>query len=100
MTNERDVVVWLPAGSVARRKNVYAPGASPLKLTGEVHGANVPCPAGPSSRHWNVTPALLELNVNDALEPETVPDGPESIVVGGGVTSASYAPESQPVPCG
>src|SRR3954470_22381189 len=36
--NERVCSLWLPAASVARTQNTYAPGASPEKLSGDAHG--------------------------------------------------------------
>ena len=35
--NGRRVSVWRPDGSVTRTKNTYSPGASALKLLGEMH---------------------------------------------------------------
>ena len=68
--NERDagVASTLPAASVARTMNVYAPSASEPRIRGDVHGPNVPTAApGPSRRHSNVAFASLEVNVIVAL---------------------------------
>src|SRR3954447_1172607 len=75
--DERDVVDGLPAASVARTKNVYAPGASPLKFAGDAQGANVPGPAGPSRRQSNLVAASVELNVHDTAGPGGVADRPQ-----------------------
>jgi hypothetical protein len=48
-----------------------------------VHTANGPA----SSEHWNVEPASLDENVNDALVEIVVEGGPESMLVLGGVVS-------------
>lgn len=41
----------------------------------------------PSTRHSNVEPGSLEENMNVGVGSVVVPDGPESIVVSGGVVS-------------
>ena len=64
-----------------------------------MQAAYVPWPDGRSSRHWKPTPGSVELNVNVAEFTAIVPVGPESMLVSGG-WSNSYAPESQPFPCG
>src|SRR6266516_7956837 len=50
---------------------------------GEVQAVN----EAASSLHWNVEPASVELKANVADVEETVPDGPEVIVVSGGTVS-------------
>jgi len=48
----------------------------------------VQAPQAPaSSRHWNVEPVSVEVNVKLAEPLVTVPDGPPEIVVSGGVVS-------------
>ena len=44
--------------------------------------------APPSSLHWKVEPASLEVNAKDAVVAEVVPVWPEVIVVSGAVVSA------------
>ena len=41
----------------------------------------------PSWRHWNVPPASEELNAKLAESAATVPDGPDTMEVSGGVVS-------------
>ena len=50
----------LPAGSIARTSNVWLPSVSTPVVNGEVQVAN----AAPSTRHWNVEPASVAVNVN------------------------------------
>src|SRR5207247_9446801 len=50
---------------------------------GEVQAVN----EAASSLHWNVEPASVELKANVADVEETVPDGPEVIVVSGGTVA-------------
>src|ERR671932_744425 len=49
-----------PAGSIERTSNGCWLSARPLIVFGLVHGFQEP----PSTRHWNVEPASLEVNVN------------------------------------
>ncbi len=76
-----------PAASVARTSKVWEPPESPVYDLGEVHALHAP----PSRRHWNVEPASLDVNEKLADGEVTVPDGPEVIVVSGGVVSAGGA---------
>ena len=73
----------LPAGSVAPDGEGVRPSARPLYALGEVHPAGAP----PSSVQAKVEPVSLALNANVADAEPSVPDGPESIVVSGGVLS-------------
>ena len=57
----------LPAASVARTENVYAPSVVVVYACGEVQVAYVPAPAGVSSLHSNVDPASVAVNVNDGV---------------------------------
>lgn len=75
----------LPAASVATTANVCAPLASGAVVTGDEHGEY----AAPSTLHWKVDPASLEVNANVAVGVVIVDPsaGPEVIVVSGGVAS-------------
>ena len=92
--NDRDagVASTLPAASVARTRNVYAPSASEPRMRGDVHGPNVPTAApGPSRRHSNVEPASELVNVNVAVLTLIGPVGPPVIVVSGAAVSTVNA---------
>ena len=87
--NERvaGVASVLPAGSMARTENVYAPSASAVYACGDVHAAYVPVAApGPSSLHSNVAPAS-DVNPNDGEFTLINPVGPVVIVVSGATVS-------------
>src|SRR6185312_4650431 len=74
----------LPDVSVAFTENVCEPSARLLYVVGVVHAVY----AELSILHWNVLPVFVEWNANDAVFVfSTVPDGPESINVSGGVVS-------------
>ena len=73
----------LPAESVARTENVCRPSGSALYATPETQAVN----GAPSRLQANVEPVSVELKPNEALVLFTVPDGPEVIVVSGGVRS-------------
>src|SRR4051812_31173903 len=73
--------VW-PAASTARACSVCSPSASPLSAYGVPHDVHV---AAESSRHWNVEPALVDVNVSVALRLLVSSDGPDAIVVSGTV---------------
>jgi hypothetical protein len=74
----------LPAASAARTSNVCDRLDSPVYDFGDEHA---PQP-DPSSWHSNVEPVSDDEKEKLADEPDTVPLGPESIVVSGGVVSA------------
>ena len=67
----------LPAGSVARTSNVWAPSASDAVVSGDAHEPQAP----PSTRHSNVEPASSAENPNVGVASFVGPDGPLSIVV-------------------
>ena len=73
----------LPAASVARTSKVCEPSDSAVVVNGVVHDAKDP----PSTRHWNVEPASVEVNENVGVLSLVVPDGPAVIEVSGGVVS-------------
>ena len=73
----------LPAGSVARTSNVWAPSASEAVVWAELQEAQAPA----STRHSNVEPAWLAENVNVGVASFVGPDGPLSIVVCGAAVS-------------
>ncbi len=77
----------LPAASVARTLNVYAPSASEPRMRGDVHDCHVPAVAPVSRRHSNVEPVSLEENVNVGEFVVIVPVGPVSMVVFGAAVS-------------
>ncbi len=52
-----------------------------------MHAAQAP----PSSRHWKVEPASVAEKPSEALVEEVVPDGPEPMLVSGGVVSTALA---------
>jgi hypothetical protein len=68
---------------VARTSNVCEPLARLEYAFGEVHAPHEPA----SSRHWNVEPLSLDVNVKLAELDVSVPDGPPEIVVSGAVVS-------------
>ena len=73
---------------MARTENVYAPLAVVVYPCGDVHAAYVPAPAGVSSLHSNVEPAIDDVNVNDGAVTFVGPVGPPVMFVsgaGGGV---------------
>src|SRR5438034_3088863 len=72
-----------PAESVALTAKVCAPCASPVYVVGEVQATY----AALSRLHANVDPASFEENENVADVDATVPVGPETIDVSGGVVS-------------
>jgi hypothetical protein len=75
----------LPAPSVARTSNVCEPTPRPLYAFGDAHDAHAP----PSMRHSNVDPDSLLANAKLA-DPDALGfDGPDEIVVSGGVVSAA-----------
>ena len=78
----------LRAASVALTEKVWEPLAKPVYFLGEEQAPKAP----PSSLHSKVEFASEEENVNDAEVLLTVPDGPESMVVSGGVVSAPPPP--------
>ena len=61
-----------PAASMARTSNVRAPSASAAVVCGDVHAAKAAVP----TRHWNVEPVSLELNVNVGVLSFVSPVGP------------------------
>jgi len=69
--------------SLARTSKVWEPSERPVWLLGEVQLLNV----APSKRHSKVAFASEEENANEADVLLTVPEGPESMVVSGGVVS-------------
>jgi hypothetical protein len=70
----------LPARSIERIENVYAPAARPLYVLGDEQLAYVPVAVpGPSSLHSNV-PSSFELSSNEAVVAWMIPDGPLMIV--------------------
>jgi hypothetical protein len=73
----------LAAASLARTSNVCEPLPRPEYALGDVQDPQAPA----SSRHWNVEPVSVEVNPKLAELLVTVPDGPELIVVSGGVVS-------------
>jgi hypothetical protein len=77
------VASMLPAASVALTEKVWEPTASLMYCLGEEHALKAP----PSSLHWKVEFASLEEKVNEALFCFMVPEGPNCIVVSGGVVS-------------
>ena len=70
-----------PAASRARTSNACCPSARPLYAAGEAQLAN----AAPSREHSNPATASLAANSNVAAVAATVPCGPATIVVSGGV---------------
>src|SRR5262245_22454090 len=74
-----------PAGSVARTSNVCAPSVRPARLSGLVHGAQLP----PSVRHSNVEPPSEEPKVKLGVVAFDGSAGLPVIVVSGAVRSTS-----------
>ena len=97
--NERErLVVVLPAASVARTVNVYSPGASPQKPSGETHGANAPVWPGPLRLHSIVAPPSLGANVKLGEASLVTPLGPDSTVgAAGGVRSTTKLRSALPM---
>ena len=77
----------LPAASVARTSNVCEPSASAAVVNGDVQDAK----AAASTRHSNVEPASVEVNVNVGVLSLVEPRGPAVIVVSGAVVSTREA---------
>ena len=77
------VASTLPAASVALTEKVCEPLARPVYFFGEEQALKTL----PSSLHSNLEFASDEEKVNVALFCFMVPEGPESIVVSGGVVS-------------
>ena len=67
----------LPAGSVARASNVWAPSASEAVVFGVEHEPQAPA----STRHSKLEPAWLDENAKVGVASLVRPDGPLSIVV-------------------
>ena len=80
---EAGVASTLPAGSIARTSNVWAPSAATAVVFADVHDVHAP----PSTRHSNVEPAWLDENANVGVASPVRPDGPLSIVVCGATVS-------------
>jgi hypothetical protein len=80
---EAGVASTLPAVSVARMSNVWAPSASAESVRGDVQAVHAP----PSTRHSNVEPASVAVKpkLGDAVA--VTPLGPDVIVVSGAVAS-------------
>ena len=78
------VASTFPAASMARTRNVWLPAARPVWAVGELHAVYA---VVESSEHSNLDPASLDVNPKLAEVDVTVPDGPEEIVVCGGVVS-------------
>src|SRR5688572_23243374 len=78
--HEYDSVVWLPATSVTRTRNVCRPTARPVYVFGEPHSAN----AAASSAHAKDVPRSLDENSNVAVVLTVVASGPKSIDESGG----------------
>jgi hypothetical protein len=76
------VASTLPAGSIARTRNVWEPLVRPLYGFGLVHAEYPPV----SSSHWNVEPAWLEVKLK-LTEPVLGLAGAAVIVVSGSVLS-------------
>src|SRR5215208_8476981 len=72
----------LPAASVAFTSKVWVPLAKPVYVVGDTQGL-----VAASSLHWKVEFGSEEEKVNVATLLLTVPEGPESMVVSGGVVS-------------
>ena len=66
----------LPAWSIARTSNVWAPSARAAIVSGELQAAKAPA----STRHWKVAPGSLE-KVKVGVASFVGPAGPESSVV-------------------
>src|SRR5437764_12291354 len=82
----------LPARSDARTWNVWSPGARPVKIAGDEHGAN-----GAASRLQANDAASSAVKSKRAPSAEPFGDeGCEVIVVSGGVTSAVTVVEAVP----
>src|SRR5918992_2585687 len=79
------VASTLPAASFARTFSEWSPTLRLEYVFGEAQALN----AASSSEHSNVAAASFEENANVALVPDTVPDGPLSMVVAGGLVSGA-----------
>jgi len=79
---------WLPNGSVARTRNVWAPSLTAGPVNGDVHAANV---TTPSIWHSNVAVASVDENANVGVLSLVGSVGCASIVTGGGVASTVHA---------
>jgi hypothetical protein len=75
----------LPAASVARTLKVWEPSANPVYCWGEEQALK----AAPSREHSKVEFGSVEENVKLASLVFTIPDGPESMMVSGGVVSGA-----------
>ena len=73
----------MPAASLALTWKVCGPLANPVYFLGEEQALK----AAPSREHSKVLPASEEEKANVALFCFMVPEGPESMVVSGGVVS-------------
>jgi hypothetical protein len=74
-----------PAASLARTSKVWLPSVKPEYDLGDEQAAQLLA----SRRHSNVEPDSLELNPKLAEVELTVPEGPEEMVVSGGVVSVT-----------
>ena len=81
------VVSTFPSASVARTRKVCEATERLLRFRGLVQAAK----AAPSSEHWKVEPALLEVKLKLALVWFVVAGGLAVIVVSGGVRSMVQA---------
>ena len=84
----------LPAASLARTSKVWLASLKPEYDLGDEQADQVL----PSRRHSNVDPDSLELNPKLADVELTVPEGPEEIVVSGGVVSVTTLSLWLPLP--
>jgi hypothetical protein len=73
-----------PAASVARTETLCAPSLSALVVHALVHVAQDPA----STRHANVEPGSVAVNAKVGVLSLVVPDGPDVMLVSGGVVSA------------
>src|SRR4051812_50216300 len=74
-----------PTASTARTLKVCGPFDRGAVVSGESH----PTKPVPSNWHSKVDPGSFELNANVGVSSEVLPDGPESIVVTGGIESVA-----------
>src|SRR5215207_4642100 len=75
--------IEVPTASLARTRKLWAPSVSFAVVLGEAQATQAPA----STLHWNVEPAWPAVNANVGVASRVGPDGPEVMVVCGGVAS-------------
>ena len=82
----------LAAASVARTSKLWGPSVRVAVVSGEEQEAKL----AESRRHWKPAPGSGEEKPKVGVGSPVAPEGPESIVVSGGVVSSSVLESGEP----